>query len=480
MFASLFGGGKPYVAAVERSCSAAASAGAALDLGRCRAAQLGRALDLLYRTKCRRSFDLASLRQALYVLYWQRDVYDDALAPGGVSVLAPLAAAMKPLLSTATSAELTTILKVVTAGVRALDAAPEETRRFLAQLAADVRSTPDRGYNGIFGGDALSWENRLKLAAPVRAFRDQVKQFLAVPVLMVGLDAVPTSDQFKSAASLLGTLFDGLEQLTDEKESPERSILKAANVAASLSAGVRQLRTAIPDATPEQRSVRASLQVFEDAFGVTSEFLTFVANRDWVAIALGVSFQVADIGAKKTKQPQLVHSLAFARMLMSVYQAKRTEEAKAIFASQLESKSSRRERFELWAVDLGAAVGVRWGSQKDSVVDATTKETSWRTSPREMGGLYVPFGVQVTSPYRVGILVSAVDLGAYLTATSGKTSVSAYDAIRPGAALMIRPFRRYPIDLMIAADYRPAIDDQTPQVRYGVSLALELPLYLIK
>ena len=44
---------------------------------------------------------------------------------------------------------------------------------------------------------------------------------------------------------------------------------------------------------------------------------------------------------------------------------------------------------------------------------------------------------------------------------------------------MLRFSARYPIDLLVSADYLPEIQGHAPQWRFAASLALELPLYMI-
>jgi hypothetical protein len=276
--------------------------------------------------------------------------------------------------------------------------------------------------------------------------------------------------------ALLGivtTLTAGLDQVARESASPELALSAAANLAASLSRALGDLAKLVPPSRAAGGGDRERLQELSHALSLSSEFLTHAANRDWVGIALGISFELGTTVAGKGG-PELTNGMSFLRMLMAVYQAKTTDEAKAIFSAQLERKSSRRERFSVLAVDVSALVGVRGGWQQD--VEAGSQ--AW-AKPKGMGGLHVPVGIQLTNGH-VGAMIYALDLGSYLVARPDTAKVQPYDAIRPGVALMWRLSARYPIDFFASGDFRPAIGEQTKQLRYGGGLCLELPLYLIR
>src|SRR5262249_2156381 len=112
----------------------------------------------------------------------------------------------------------------------------------------------------------------------------------------------------------------------------------------------------------------------------------------------------------KDKVPDQVHNLLkFSRTLLSMFQAESVENAQAIFAAQLETLSSREERFvNSWTVDIAALVGARGGRQGVQNVGGSF-DKDW------LFGAFAPFGVQVATGV-LGLAVYPLDLGSYLVA----------------------------------------------------------------
>jgi hypothetical protein len=478
MFRALFDENSPYHAAVRDRCSLAFS-----DTQRtaaCQVAQIGRLLDALFRTKCTDEPTAANFRQLVYVLFEERAQYEEAI--GGDAELNAIAGALKPHLLGASTATLAAILRVVSTGIRARQSSANLTSSFLQDLRSDVGQVTASGYSSILNGKALAWtnRNRFKDDLQVQAFRDAVKNLLALPIFVSGVESVSLNER-NSAARLVAKLIDGMGALSASSSSPEAAVRTATQFLSTLAAAVVELKSAVgahSGGSAAVKIVSEDLEVTASALSTTSTFLGLVANRDWVAITLGTSFVIVEAGVEKSGQPELVRSMAFLRLMMSVYQAETKDDAKAIFESALVSKSSRRSRFNRFAIDVSALLGARIGRQVDRTASAAVGDKKWNDSGF-VGGIYAPIGVQVTSGHS-GLLVYPVDLGAYLVAKPDDTSSKAWEAVRPGAALLLRMSPRYPVDLALSADYRPHIGDQTPQWRFGVSLTLELALFLIR
>ena len=119
------------------------------------------------------------------------------------------------------------------------------------------------------------------------------------------------------------------------------------------------------------------------------------------------------------RQPELVRSLAFLRLLMSVYQAETKEDAKAIFQSALVQKGSRRERFQRFSIDVAAALGARIGVQTQRTATTATGETEW-TAASGFGGTLRARRRSICVR-ALGLLLYPIDLGAYLVANLAPT-----------------------------------------------------------
>ena len=76
-----------------------------------------------------------------------------------------------------------------------------------------------------------------------------------------------------------------------------------------------------------------------------------------------------------------------------------------------------------------------------------------------------------------GLFLYALDVGAYIVASSATIAWS--EAVRGGASWMFRFGRYLPIDVHVAADYRPGFGDEEPQTRITFGVGLELPLFAL-
>jgi hypothetical protein len=491
IFKSLFDEDKPFHGALHAACSQAVPqlppAQQAAWQAACNAAQLANLLDALYATRCKvaQASDEArsTFRRLIYLLFQERAQFDEALrnAKQDTPELKAIADALKPQLQLGQGAALAAVLRVVTSGIRSHQSDSGATATFLEALRSDVgRVHEERKYLAILHGKALGWQHRDDLkSAELKAFRDAVKNLLALPVFVLGVESVPQA-QIETATKLVSDILSGIAKLRVTTSSPEDAVRAAANLMATLSGAITDLerKLFVPQAVADaKQSVVSELRAVSTSLDMASRFLTVASEHNWVAIALGASLEIASVSVPKVRQPELVRSLAFLRLLMSVYQAETKEDAKAIFQSALVQKGSRRQRFQRFSIDVAAALGARIGLQTQRTVLTATGETQWTDASR-FGGLYAPVGVQFANEH-LGFLLYPIDLGAYLVAKPGSDEVHSWDAIRPGGALMWRFSARYPIDFLLSADYLPEIQGHAPQWRFAAALTLELPLYMI-
>ena len=240
----------------------------------------------------------------------------------------------------------------MTSGIRAHQSDSGATAAFLEALRSDVGRVQAEGkYLAILHGRALGWQNRDDLkSAELRAFRDAVKNLLALPVFVLGVESVPNA-QIEAATKLVSDILSGIAKLRVTTSSPEDAVRAAANLLATLSGAITELdnKFFVPAAAAAvadtKEAVVSELRAVSKSLGMASRFLNVASEHNWVSIALNASLEIASVSVPNLRQPELVRSLAFLRLLMSVYQAETKEDAKAIFQSALVQKGSRRERF---------------------------------------------------------------------------------------------------------------------------------------
>lgn len=198
--------------------------------------------------------------------------------------------------------------------------------------------------------------------------------------------------------------------------------------------------------------------------GQTSVILQDVANRDWVSLVQLIYNNTNFIKSNAVDS----RFLAFMRMLMQVYQATSVDDAKNIIGSNLEDASMRITRFDhSGTIDVTCLAGVLGGVEGDPYGNS-----------QGLVGLYAPLGLQFGFS-ELGIMVYPVDLGTYLTSSNQQTSANVNDAVRLGISVYHR-WKQLPIDLGIAGDYKPVINDSVPIYRGFAFVSLELPFFMLQ
>jgi hypothetical protein len=468
-FDTLFGPKGAFTEARSKACDKSAAA--------CNQAQLlvrlGPALQRLW---CPSSVTSAPelLRSLTYTLL-ERDIYLKAIGEQGKAQAALQAAdhffdATRELqLSDIRREEIARGIRVVAHAVRAYAGNGAQAAAWFTMLKTDLESvnldTPIVLDNFV----SLRWENRDNWGARVRLLRDAVKDFLALPLLHGYVsgktEAIPA---VKYAVKRLMNVVDAFASATAEKPSAEQAVRLVSDV-------MRSLAELSGDIERAQLQAEVAVEDGPLPFGVISsaaDLLYDAHDRDWVALAIKISVTLHD---QPSIPVELRRSIAFVRVLMSMYQARSADEAKGVFEAELEDLSSRRRRWESFTVDVGALLGAGTGA-----IWATNRVEGAAAPGRTyVYGLYAPFGIQLAKKC-IGGLVYPVDLGAYLIGDgSNKREVDWRDSLRVGAAFYGRPFPTLPLDLVAAGDYHPRFDDNFADVRFMGSLVLELPLYLV-
>jgi hypothetical protein len=303
--------------------------------------------------------------------------------------------------------------------------------------------------------ESLRRENRDKLDSRVRLLRDATKDLLALSLLDYYITgAAGALAGLQDVISGLMNVVDTLVYAAASKPSAEQAIRLIADIVSSL-ANVGQ-GAELPPA------------VLTD----TTELLENASDRDWVALAFKISKAVDD--QKAASLPgEARRSIHFVRVLLSMYQAQSSDEAKGIFEAELENLSSRRERWNRFSVDAGALLGAAVGGLWDSTTTNTDGAFGY--------GLFAPFGVQFAWPC-FGLMLYPVDLGAYLVGRKDTQTTPApnwHDSLRAGGAAYFRPSAKIPVDFGVDFDYHPRFSDRAEKRLLGV-VVLELPLYVIR
>jgi hypothetical protein len=403
--------------------------------------------------------------------------------------------------------ELATGVRLAGLYAAARDAAPEGTSAWLELLArdlkAEVRSPAEDSYSRLLHGDALGTE--IPLSSPaVEALAAGVKDLLTVPALAVVRHQRELDDMREVRAKLtvsvetaraavrrllealdrdpagagsfrdyVGAIAAFLSDLGDVTAAMGKA-LEDSRVMKEVAPNLRlDVESAISKLPPEERGAvfaRAAMAMKQGALA-----LELASERDWVGLGIRVSDEISRVTGAGGKIPELERSLRFARVLLSMYQAPSVDEAKAIFAANLEDASSRERRWDDGGstVDVGALLGFAVGRQYSHL--RTEGQPTQRDHAR-LYGVFAPFGVQVAKGL-LGVLAYPVDLGSYLTTTVGDGR-DWRDALRPGGAFLIRPSGAIPLVLAVGADYRFEIDGEDER-RWYVTGALELPLFTI-
>jgi hypothetical protein len=451
----------------------------------------------------------STFRELGYVVA-EHGAYEDALNELSPATVGKLDAFLDDVhaldLSYLPREELAAGIRVVGRYAAAVDLAPEATAAWLRLLAQDLQSSAqppyDTSYPRLLHGAALGTDTLGAVPGPVAALRVAVKDLLTLPALAVLrhsdlLDGASSARKklaapLESANASMRKLLDAIQRdpastgafrdyvgalaaFLSDLADVTVAMGEAVDVAASHSPALAATRSTTSAMDPVARKAvfeRAAMAMKQGSLA-----MQLAADRDWVGLAIRVSDEVSRVPGATGKLPELERSLRFVRILLSMYQATTVDEAKAIFAANLEDASSRERRYQEppWTVDVTALVGVNGGHQY-SRVEANGETTS---SDTELYGVLAPFGVQVANG-RFGILLYPLDLGAYLTSPSSDegTSPKWPDALRAGAAAYWRIDKGIPVIVGGGADYRPRFGGRE-EFRWYVTAGLELPLYLI-
>jgi hypothetical protein len=495
MFLAWFGDGAGAAAAVQTSPGAAAGGRGEFARAReldcataladtpylvrgCEVAQLWRVFDPLLASACDADAVQRSrtLRQLTYVLAdWT--VYASAaaaLSPRASGALQGFRAAVDArlaepaTLAAASREELASALVTLATWLRARREDPKATAAWLEEVS---RALSLAAYDGnvriLRTAPALVWEKGLELKRErhpaLATLREHVRAMLAIP-LLVGTAHGVTESGLRLVANALDDLVTAMAQAGDGKAPPlavARRLARVLEVLASL------CEAAAPLAPGEAE--RATLATYRASLGRSAALLQHASQRDWVGLAVEAA---EELRAGDPSGPAQ-RALGFSRVVLAAYQARSVDDAKAVFESALDERSSRRARYAGWSADVAALVGARGGLQQSF---ERGRSPAYRNEG--LGGLFAPVGFQLA--WRgLGGMVYPVDLGAWLVATGGEVAPTSTDAVRAGAALYWRTSERLPIVLGAALDYRPRVERRT-ELRGSAFVALELPLYFIR
>ena len=454
------------------------------------------------------------LRELVYVVAEQR-VYREALASLNLAT-GPLDAFLDAFqaldLSQLPREELAAGFRVVGTYAAAADLAPEGTRRWLAMLERDLErlELERNAYASLLHGEALGTDTHLD-APPVVALRDAAKDLLVLPALAAvryQRDIDRTDDARRTLEVLVRAAAASMEHLLAVVKRDPASAGAFEEYVGALSAFVSdlgRLTAAIGEAldgpatagTAEANVVkpmarkggdatRAPLadrqRVFQQAALAMASgalALKLAAERDWVGLGIQLSDEITRLPGVEGDLPALEHSLRFVRILLAMYQAPSVDEAKAIFASNLEDLGSRERRYPgpRWTVDVAALVGFTAGKLHVREI-AETGDTVRDTSA--LYGIYAPVGLQFASGV-LGFLVYPVDVGSYLTSSDSKeeTSPDWRSAFRAGGAFYLRFWPDIPVVLGGGWDYRFKFAGRDEWRLFG-AVSLELPLFTLR
>jgi hypothetical protein len=378
--------------------------------------------------------------------------------------------------------ELVTASLAVAYALRAEAKVPEATSAWVSALTADLSAVAsEQDITAFFRMPSLEWRFRGALKPDLKPLRDAVKAFLYTPVFVYALESrgqkLDVSTAIASArdlANAMVALVHSLKQNGTEKESTRSLVRKLAAVLVVVARAEDDLAERLSARPDEQdgtnlKELAQSLRSYASTFRRTSDLLRQVADREWGAMTITAS-RFLDENALGAAPGRV---LSFSRILLTVYQAKSPDEAKAIFNGALEERGSRRLRYTEWSVDLGGIFAGRGGHRwiRDSAVP--------EHSDGAFGGLYVPFGVQIAKRWG-GLILYPLDLGTYLTAADKQNAPPQWsDAVRGGIGLEVRLSSRFPVVFGMAADYRPRFESREETRLFGY-VGIEVPLFLIK
>jgi hypothetical protein len=492
-FAELFGSGEKFEGYRSLKCGGD-------DESRCQQAQLLVRLEpALRQLACPVEGEAALpvFRQLAYVAL-EKDIYVSAIdgLGGDRDVATQFFSALRRLtLPEVRREEVARGIRVVANAVYAYASDTDRTKEWFKQLTHDVNGIQWTSPISLDSLASLRRDNKDKWGGRVRVLRDSVKDFLALLLLdgyvaeVLGNRCVPGIEE---PVRSLADVADALQRAGKAKPSAEQAVRLIADIVDSVGAMRQEIAARATEAKVRLPEERLPQGVLSRATALLRE----AHDRDWVALALEICdaltcrVQEPKIASEQSESSQassktcLTHSelppaakrsIHFVRVLMSMYQAKTTDEAKGIFQAELQDAAARRNRWGQFSVDVGALLGAGGGGIWGWATGATQADRQGAY------GLFAPFGLQFAWPY-VGVLLYPVDLGAYLVGRDdpkANTSRRWPDSLRAGATAFVRPWADVPIDFGVAADYHPPFESSPTELRVFGVLALELPLYAI-
>jgi hypothetical protein len=465
--------GAPLEAGFKRSCDQLP----AEDVSACHGAMLAmRLYPPLARSRCsssaQGSAELSQGLRNLYFLFGGRDGQSvpDALkayVPGDEAIeqdwLALGAEARRQLAISAGVGqyELASTLRLTGSLLQAYQTLPTEVEDWLTKVQGELEL--GSGNADPLAAKSLLWASRPTLPAPLRDVRDALVNVLMLPRLRLALSSAASENEYYKATKQVALAIGNLARFAKAQNKPaakEDAIRRFAQLLRAQAAIVGATAQVEKLEKHERKRLERLARLLENGADVSER----VAESDWVGVAVVVSDQARDSLKSRKDLTIIASSLAFSRVLLSAYQSKSKEDAKAVFEAALEDVASRERRYARWTVDIAALAAARGGLQRQE--DDT----------RGYYGMFAPVGAQVACQ-GFGLLLYPVDVGAYLV-DSGSAPESS-EAVRFGLASYARFSSSVPIVLGLGGDYRPAIEDRAQAWRAHAFIALELPLYTI-
>jgi hypothetical protein len=331
----------------------------------------------------------------------------------------------------------------------------EAVQAWLRLLERDTQMLGrDHDLSRFLNGAALKPAQPLQ--PPVDALRDEMRRFVSYMIQVPG-DMPKKAPQglVDSIAALAGTMHRAVGMLKADTMQPGAFIELVADIFTAVG------------------QVHASLGSSEDpvtrVLNKSATLLRHIASGDTALLAVDLAESV------ESKWPGLERSLTFGRVLLSAYQAKDVDEAKAIFSAAMSSAASREQRFDFGTVDAGAILsargGARWNGHKLAGMVFQDGEA--------LAGLFAPFGFILAKDI-YGLVLYPIDLGAYLVASNESQHVELSDAVAFGLAPYLR-MQQLPLAFGMSVEYTPVLrGDRRQAVSVFGWAGLDLPMYTLK
>lgn len=508
IFMELFGPGKKFEKAINWPCAEIDEIGIKKDEVRmCRFAQLGlRLLPALDKLRKSEGGEDArkNLRNLLYVLD-EDDIYIDAMKSINLSEKSFTNFSKKVREKfedkmtdkRMTQATIGDSLRLIGSVALALGVEHEEAIKWLKQFQKELSAKKEDSdkweidsFAKLRSAEPLNWLNRKNLPPHTRKMRDNFKQMLVTPQFCL-YRWKKEGQNFQRMLDLAQELSNAFVMLTTgdySGRSVEDMVRQLALFVGQMSSVIKKTGDDLEKEMKKKKQgvekdkIKGNIEQLNQlvhALNAFSIILKHAYERDWVAVGLDITEQLQEHEAEIHAQ----RSIAFVRILLSMYQAETVEEAKGIFDAALVNETSRERRYDQWTLDVAALPGLRvsyvsYRRDEDKFDENNNTETS-----SGLGyGIFAPLGVQVARGW-LGMLIYPVDLGGYLSGSLADESpeIRLQSALHSGLAVYLRVSSRTPIVLGTSADYKPQFDNEdSEEYRASIFIALELPLYIIR